>query len=131
MTMRTRPDPVRLRAALRKLLAARAEIDFAYLFRSSAVGLPYDDLDVAIFLRAAPATVFDYEMDLSVELTRACLVDVDVHVLNNAPWNVQHAALEGRPLLVRDEEHLAAFIRGVETRVIGSGCPFDPYLGEA
>jgi predicted nucleotidyltransferase len=111
--MRERLDPARLRSRLRQSLAAHPEIDFAYIFGSYAVGMAYRDMEVAVFLRPAPAlsTVLDYEMDLSVELTLALRVDVDVHVLNNEPPGFQHAVLQGRPLLVRVEERLIDFAK--------------------
>jgi predicted nucleotidyltransferase len=102
-----------LRADLRELLAVHAEVDFAYLYGSLASGMAYYEVEVALFLRPAPAPelVSDYEMDLSVELTLASGVDVDVHVLNNAPRGFQHAVLRGRPLLVRDQDRLTDFIK--------------------
>jgi len=113
--MRERPDPAKLRSGLGRLLAAHCEIDFAYLFGPLASGMAYYDIEVAVFLRPAPApaAVSDYEMDLSVELTLALHVDVDVHVLNNAPRGFQHAVLQGRPLLVRDQDRLIDFIEGL------------------
>jgi hypothetical protein len=113
--MRKRPEPVKLRSGLGRLLAAHAEVDFAYLFGLLASRMAYYDVEVAVFLRPAPAlaAVSDYEMDLSVELTLALHVDVDVHVLNNAPRGFQHAVLQGRPLLVRDQDRLIDFIEEV------------------
>jgi predicted nucleotidyltransferase len=118
--MRKRPEPAKLRSGLGKLLAAHAEVDFAYLFGSSPEGMAYRDIDVAVFLRPAPAltTVFDYEMDLSVELTLALHVDVDVLVLNNAPPGVRYAVLQGRPLLVRDQDRLTDFIKELGPEVM-------------
>jgi predicted nucleotidyltransferase len=117
--MRERPDPAKIRSRLSQSLAAHPEIDFAYVFGSFADGMAYRDMDVAVFLRPAPAlsTVFDYEMDLSAELTLALRVDVDVHVLNNTPRGFQHAVLQGRPLLVRDEERLTDFAEEVGPEV--------------
>ena len=102
-----------MRADLRELLAVHAEVDFAYLYGSLASGMAYYEVEVALFMRPAPAPelVSDYEMDLSVELTLALGVDVDVHVLNNAPRGFQHAVLRGRPLLVRDQDRLTDFIK--------------------
>jgi hypothetical protein len=110
--MRARPDPAKLRCGLGKLLAAHAEVDFAYLYGSLANEMAYYDMEVAVFLRPAPApaAVPDYEMDLSAELTLALHGDVDVHVLNNAPRGFRHAVLQGRPLLVRDQDRLIDFI---------------------
>jgi predicted nucleotidyltransferase len=115
MMLRRGPDPARMRSRLGRLLAAHAEVDFAYLFGPLATRLAYYDAEVAVFLRPAPApeAVSDYEMDLSAELTRALDVDVDVHVLNNTPQGFRYAVLQGRPLLVRDEERLIDFVEGM------------------
>ncbi len=57
--------------------------------------------------------IFDYEMDLSVELTRTLRLPVDVHILNGASLGFQHSALQGEALLVRDEDKLTDFIERV------------------
>jgi predicted nucleotidyltransferase len=113
--MRGRREPARLRRELGRLLAAHAEVDFAYLFGSIASGLAYYDLEVAVFLRPAPApaAVAGWEMDLAAELTQALHVDVDVHVLNGTPPAFRLAVLKGRPLLIRDEDRIIRFIEGL------------------
>jgi len=101
---------------LREVLEARAEITFAYLHGSFAEGLPFHDVDVAVYLDPAYAMVtdiFDYEMNLSVELTRAIRFPVDVNVLNGAPLGFQHSVLQGEVLLVCDEDVLTDFIERV------------------
>jgi predicted nucleotidyltransferase len=112
MIRRKRPQPAKLRSAVGRLLAAHAEVDFAYLYGSLANEMAYYNMEVAVFLRPAPApaAVSDYEMELSAELTLALHVDVDGHVLNNAPRGFRHAVLRGRPLLVRDQDRLIHFI---------------------
>ncbi|HIC93407.1 MAG TPA: nucleotidyltransferase domain-containing protein [Anaerolineae bacterium] len=103
-----------VRCRLQKALEARAEIIFAYLHGSFAEGLPFHDVDVAVYLDPAFATdIFDYEMSLSVELTRYLRFPVDVHVLNGAPLGFQHSVLRGEVLLVRDEDELTGFIERV------------------
>ena len=95
------------------------EIQFAYLHGSALEGLPYHDLDVALFLEPAhPAAQdsFDYEMRLSVELTQALSFPVDVHALNQAPLGFQHSAAQGDLLLARDAEQLSDFLEGVARR---------------
>ena len=112
--MQADTDDVRYR--LREALEPRAEIIFAYLHGSFAEGLPFHDVDVAIYLDSVYAMVtdiFDYEMNLSVEMTRALRVPVDVHVLNGAPLGFQHSVLQGEALLVRDEDELTDFIERV------------------
>ena len=99
---------------LRDRLLARPEIAFAYLHGSFAEGLPYHDVDVAVYLDSSWAgDVFDYEMSLSTELTLALHVAVDIHVLNGAPLGFCHSALQGEVLFTRDEEMLADYIERV------------------
>ena len=67
ITTETHTDDVRYQ--LREALEARAEIIFVYLHGSFAEGLPFHDVDVAVYLDLAYAMVtdiFDYEMSLSV-----------------------------------------------------------------
>lgn len=112
--MEAHTDDVRCR--LREALEAREEIVFAYLHGSFAEGLPFRDVDVAIYLDPTVAMtidIFDYEMDLSVELTRTLRLPVDVHILNGASLGFQHSALQGEALLVRDEDKLTDFIERV------------------
>ena len=92
--MEVHTDDVRCR--LREALEARDEIIFAYLHGSFAKGLPFHDVDVAVYLDptvAVTTDIFDYEMELSVELTRTLRILVDVHVLNSAPLGFQHSIL--------------------------------------
>ena len=112
--MEAHTDDVRCR--LREALEAREEIVFAYLHGSFAEGPPFRDVDVAIYLDPTVAMtidIFDYEMSLSVELTRTFRFPVDVHVLNGAPLGFQHSVLQGEALLVCDEDKLTDFIERV------------------
>jgi hypothetical protein len=92
------------------------EIRFAYLHGSALEGIPYRDLDVAVYLEPAhPAAAdpFDYEMHLSVALTQSLRFPVDVHVLNRAPLGFQHTAVQGDLLFARDDVELADYIEDV------------------
>lgn len=121
-----------VRNRLSDLLAGRPEIDFAYLFGSFQEGLPYSDVDVAVYLRPAlpQEHILDYEMELSAWLTMALDLAVDVHVLNAAPMGFQHAVLQGEPLLVRDEERLADFIEYIGYEVMEFSHHAEEYLKE-
>jgi len=106
----------RQRAQLRACLEPRPEIRFAYLHGSALEGLPYRDLDVALYLDPAfPAAraPFDYEMRLSVELTQALGFPVDVHALNQSPLGFQHQAVQGDLLLARDAVELADYLEDI------------------
>ena len=101
-------------AKLKELLEPREEIIFAYLHGSFVEGLPFNDIDLAVYVdQSKVPDTFDYEMDLSVKLTMALHFPVDVRVLNDAPLGFQHSVLQGEAILVRDEEVLTDFIEMV------------------
>jgi uncharacterized protein len=124
--------PEMARARLEERLAGRAEIDWAYLFGSFLDGPGYHDIDIGVYLRPALPRdrVFDYEMALSVQLTMALHTSVDVHVLNDAPLGFQYSALQGEPLLVRDEERLTDFVEHVGLAVSEFAHHAERYLQE-
>ncbi len=121
----------RIYRQLQAALEPRREILFAYLhgsFRDQ--DLPYHDVDVAVYLDpdwAAGQDLFEYEMALSVELTLALHVAVDVHVLNHAALGFQHSVLShGEPLFSRNDERLTDFIEQVGLDYI----EFSYYVGD-
>jgi hypothetical protein len=108
------PRDTQYATQLRDRLSAHPEIAFAYLHGSFVEGLPYHDIDVAVYLDPTwTGDVFEYEMSLSTELTLALRVTVDVHALNGAPLGFCHSVLQGEVLFSRDEEALANYIEGV------------------
>jgi predicted nucleotidyltransferase len=113
-------DPLtRRRRQLQTCLELHPEILFAYLHGSAVEGLPYHDLDVALYLEPShPAArdSFDYEMRLSVELTQSLSFPVDVHALNQAPLGFQHCAIQGDLLLVRDADQLSDYLESIARR---------------
>jgi predicted nucleotidyltransferase len=107
------------RQQLQTYLELHLEIQFAYLHGSALEGLPYRDLDVALYLEPAhPAAddSFDYEMHLSIELTQALSFPVDVRALNQAPMGFQYSAVQGELLLVRDADQLSDYLEDVARR---------------
>ncbi len=105
-----------IRQELTALLRERSEVLFAYLHGSFVEGIPYHDVDVAVYLDPdffQQTDAFDYEMGLSARLTLAIHVPVDVHVLNRAPLGFRHSALKGELLLAQDEDFLADYIERV------------------
>lgn len=81
----------------------------AYLFGSQARGDagPLSDVDVAILVEEglAPAEALDLRLRLMASLARAFGAErVDVVVLNDAPYLLQHRVIrDGRVLFCRDE----------------------------
>jgi predicted nucleotidyltransferase len=116
----SQPDLLtRRKQQIRKALEPRSEIRFAYLHGSVLEGLPYQDLDVALYLErdhVAAHAPFDYEMRLSVELTQVLAFPVDVHVLNQAPLGFQYSVVGGELLLVRDADQLSDYLEDVARR---------------
>lgn len=116
----SKPDPLtRRRQQLQTCLELHPEVEFAYLHGSALEGLPYHDLDVALYLEPthlAADDFFDYEMRLSVELTQALGFPVDVHALNQAPLGFQHCAVQGDLLLARDADQLSDYLEGMAGR---------------
>lgn len=109
-------DAAGLRGVLRKRLLQQPEIVFAYLFGSFPEGLPCRDIDIAVFVEPAALSAenaFDLETRLSIDLSRAAGMPVDLRVLNHAPIGFQHSVLQGELLLARDELRLGNFIERV------------------
>ncbi|PKO21020.1 MAG: hypothetical protein CVU38_17005 [Chloroflexi bacterium HGW-Chloroflexi-1] len=130
--MRRMLDRDRLRSQLSASLAAREEVDFAYLFGSFVDGDAYNDVDIGVYLRPPLPyeEVFEYEMALSTRLTLDLHMAVDAHVLNDAPMGFQQSALRGEPLLVRDEEQLTDFIEYVGYETMQFAHHAETYLQE-
>jgi len=93
------------------LLQQRADIEFAYLLGSFAEGLPFHDVDVAVWVDEIPEEqAWDYETEISLELTRGVKVPVEVHLLNFAPTGFRFSATSGRLLFSRNETFRLNFV---------------------
>ena len=105
-------DRERLVEALVQELLLRSEIVFVFLHGSFVESGTFRDLDLAVYVdldRGGCASSYEYENDLSVKLTLAMGMPVDVCVLNNASVAFRYHALKGRVLLVRNVEVLDEF----------------------
>jgi predicted nucleotidyltransferase len=99
--------------ALALCLQDRPEILFAILYGSAAEGLPFRDLDIALFVDRAsvPASAeLDYAFALADELEQVALHPVDVRVINDAPLPFRYNVSRGIPLLVNEKEAFARFL---------------------
>lgn len=128
-------ERARIRRQLLTVLESRREILFAYLHGSFLdQGLPYHDIDVAVYVDPEWATgqdLFEYEMALSVELTLALHTTIDVHVLNHAPLGFQHSVLSrGEVIFSRDDERLVDLIERVGLEYIEFAYYVGDYLRE-
>jgi predicted nucleotidyltransferase len=98
----------RLLARLTHLLGDCPEIVGAFLFGSFLDQPAFRDIDVGIW--TAPAAPARLDVDLSSRASMALGVPVDVRRVNDAPVSFLFHVLRGRPLVVRDEEMLAALM---------------------
>ena len=131
---RSEADREQIVARLRRELEARPEIVLVLLHGSFPRGGAYRDIDVAIWLdpgRLSREERFRYALDLSVHLHLQLGGPIDVRVLNDAPLAFRYHALQGRPLVVRDE----AFLDELRARTWDDYLDFRPfarqYLREA
>jgi len=96
---------------LREELELRREILFAYVLGSFAEGLPFRDVDVAVWAEGVEeGEAWDYETKLSVDLTLKLDLPIDVKLLNFAPLGFKFNATKGELLFSRDEELRLRFV---------------------
>ena len=106
---------IQISALLQERLSEISEIGFAYIHGSFAENISFRDIDIALYLDGTAA--FDFESDLSYELTRLVGYEVEVRIMNKAPVDFQMSVLQkGRVLFSRDEDKRAGFIYGVGKR---------------
>jgi predicted nucleotidyltransferase len=107
-----RGQRIQISVLLQERLSEKPEIVFAYIHGSFEENISFRDIDIALYLDRAAA--FDFESDLSDELTGFVGYEVEVRIMNKASINFQMAVLQkGRVLFSRDEDKRAAFIYDV------------------
>ncbi|MDW8290368.1 MAG: nucleotidyltransferase domain-containing protein [Armatimonadota bacterium] len=103
----------RARERIRAALQAHDEILFAYLHGSFLLDVPFEDVDIAVYLRERAPELQDslrYAFQLADALESQLGLPVDVQVLNRAPRGMQFTATTGELLLCRDEEFRCLFL---------------------
>ena len=97
---------------LRHRLSRCSEISFAYLHGSFLEGLPYKDVDLAVFYskEVPPDRQLDISLSLAAELSHKLGVTVDIHSLNNATAAFRYQATTGKVLFAKDREYLFEFM---------------------
>lgn len=116
-----------LRDALKRILAARAEVSLAFLFGSFAAGQPFHDIDIGIVTApgaVAAADAFEFVSQLATELEWDVRRPVDLSVLNWAPIALRYHAAQGEALVCRDEEAMYRFIEAAYRDYLD----FEPFL---
>ena len=94
---------------LKEILIERDEILFAYIHGSFLDNLPFNDIDVALYVdpkEVDSSQSFDYSLKLSVELSQKLGKDIDTKVMNYAPVGFQHSVYKNGKLLFSREDSL-------------------------
>jgi len=100
--------------SLRQELQKHPEIVFAYLLGSFAEGLPFRDIDIAVWVEGVSREqAWDYEAQIATDLTRVLGIEVDVRLLNFAPLGFRLNAVNGVLLFSRDDEFRLNFVEQV------------------
>jgi len=102
-----------VKAQIQDVLVSREEVLFAYLHGSFLRDVPFEDIDIAVYLREDTVSGEDW-LKTAFRLADAiqgCLgLPVDVQVLNTAPRGMQFTASAGELLCSRDEEFRCRFV---------------------
>lgn len=104
--MKTHP-PDKLAEVLPVLRSHLQDVPFAFLTGSAVEGLPFRDLDVAVYLARPDEDLLGQVHQLATRLERATGVAVDVIPLQKAPLGFRHHASKGLLLHCSDQELLA------------------------
>ncbi|MFA0782309.1 nucleotidyltransferase domain-containing protein [Fervidibacter sacchari] len=100
--------------SLRQELQKHPEIVFAYLLGSFAEGLPFRDIDIAVWVEGVSREqAWDYEAQIATDLTRILGIEVDVRLLNFAPLGFQLNAVNGILLFSSNEDFRLDFVEQV------------------
>ncbi len=106
---------MKLRVELERVSGLR----FAYMYGSVLESDRIHDVDVGICLdETAVAQQKDLVDALSVKLSAAVRVPVDIRVLNEAPLSFLYHVLRGRLVLCRDETFLTDMLEDVARRYL-------------
>lgn len=120
---------------LSEIVAQREEIHFVYLHGSFVASIPFNDIDIAVYLNPSVVesltdnATFAYGMELSTELTLALHVPVDVKVLNGAPIGFQHAVFRfGEVIFANDPVFLSDYIEQISREYLDYSHHLTAYL---
>lgn len=99
---------------LRIALQNREEIIFAYLYGSFAEGLPFRDIDIAVYVKeeiVSREEAFDYGLELSSLIEAETKIGpLDIRVINYAPAGLKYYVTKGCMLFSKDDEKRYDFI---------------------
>lgn len=100
------PDTLdRLRPIVEKELNSNPQVRFAFLHGSAHEGLPFRDLDIAVWIESEDNLKASLLLAQQLETTTG--VPCDVHLLNDAPNLFSYQASRGELLKGSDEEEIS------------------------
>ncbi len=111
-------ETAHLGAALARVMAQTPLVLFAYLFGSVTQGLPFEDVDVAVYLAEDGRDRLAVALALAADLERAAGLPVEVTVLNDAPLGIALAAAQGELIFCRDPQARLAFLERTALRAM-------------
>ncbi|MGZ6192418.1 MAG: type VII toxin-antitoxin system MntA family adenylyltransferase antitoxin [Syntrophales bacterium] len=96
---------------IRSFLEKLPDLLFAYVHGSFIMDEKFRDIDVAIYLKAAPTSPLQMEIDLETELANVInKCPVDVRILNDAPLSFRYNVIKyGKSLIVIDDDARSNF----------------------
>jgi predicted nucleotidyltransferase len=103
----TSDEVARVRLRLGEELSELPEVAAAFLHGTFRDGLPFRDVDVAVFLQSGAEELREpwaWEARAAASLTRSVGLPVDVRVVNDAPLGLLFHATAGDLCWARDEE---------------------------
>lgn len=100
---------------IKKGLLKRKDVVYVYVFGSFIDSPSFRDIDVGVYIKEIKKKeVFDYELNLSKEIAKACGLSFDiieVHVLNFAPsYFLNNVFCRGNLLFSKNQEILSILI---------------------
>ncbi len=118
LIQRTKEERGRIKEILSQHLGKERNILFAYLHGSFEEGLPFRDIDIALFVdesRVARENALDFELSIAVNLEKIVKVPVDVKIINYAPLAFQYYSTAGQLLLCKDDDLRVDFLTKVRS----------------
>lgn len=100
----------KIKMKIRKILAERGEVIFAYIHGSFNED-HFRDVDIAVYVEEDKVEDFlDYELELSMKIEEVIRLPADVRVLNSAPLSFRYRAIRGELLISKNEELRFRFV---------------------
>ena len=100
----------KIKMRIRKILAEREEVIFAYIHGSFNED-HFRDVDIAVYVEEDKVEDFlNYELELSMKIEEVIRLPVDVRVLNSAPLSFRYRAIRGELLISKNEELRFRFV---------------------